>query len=372
MTVLYLADVGFRPAGIRLAHPVRAALGERRLTLDELVATPEGTELSYHVAGLTGDEGYTSRQDGVTIRANGGEHPLGKGAFAFTADTSGLRRRISSASVIPFVSGPVEVAISIEGVGEFALSAQVMPFGPDTDVLRGDVNTSVTHEGITVTVRGVGAAREETAVEIEVAVGDGACCAGIGGYQGHRLGPTALTLRDESGRTYAERWQPPGRFDHATLALFQPVHPDARELELTVPYIFIEAWTTTEPISLPVTRRVDARLGSHTIGVLATSRIEPNRRASRPEDQEEALAVDLDLGGWNGDRRVVLLGRVFVDGDFCNVGSRITGMFNASRPEPVARLELTGERVRTAKTLAFAHPKLQVRGPWRIPIPLLR
>lgn len=372
VTTVYLADVGFRAAGVRIAAPARTTNGERKLTLDELVATADGTELTYHVAGLTGDEGYTSRQDTVAIRSGGLDHVLAKGGFSFTADASGLRRKISSTSVIPPSSGPIEVAVAIEGVGEFLVSARLKMFGPDTDASRLNVNRSVTHEGITVTVQGVGAAREETAVEIEVAVGEGVCCAGIGGYQGHRLGPTALSLRDESGRAYSERWQPPGRFDHQTLALFQPVHPDARELELSVPYVFIEESTATEPLTLPVTRRVDARLGPHTIGVLGTSRVEPNPRASRPEHREAALGVDLDLGGWNGDRRVVLLGRTLVDGDFCNVGSRMTGMFNASRPEPVERLELTGDRVLTAKTLAFAHPKIQIRGPWRIPISLDR
>ena len=33
---------------------------------------------------------------------------------------------------------------------------------------------------------------------------------------------------------------------------------------------------------------------------------------------------------------------------------------------------MSDERVRTAKTLAFTHPKIQVRGPWKIPISLAR
>jgi hypothetical protein len=283
VTSVYIADVGFRSAGVRLVTPVRTAEGRHTLTLAELIATPDGTDLTYYLTGLTGDEGYTPRQDVVAIRSAGVEHVLTRGAFSFNSDSARLRRRISSTSVIPPWTGPVAVAISITGVGEFQLAAELRPFGPESDAPRRDVNASATHEGITVTVRGVGAAREETAVEIEVAVGEGECCAGIGAYRGHRPGPTALSLTDESGRAYMERWQEPGRFDHATLALFQPLHPEAREVELAVPYVFVEdAAATTETLPLPVTSPVETRLGRYEIRVLSTARIPANPRARAP------------------------------------------------------------------------------------------
>ncbi|MGH2492564.1 MAG: hypothetical protein ACRDF9_13785 [Candidatus Limnocylindria bacterium] len=365
MTTVYLAGVGFRTAGVRLVAPVSAALGGRTLTLRELVATPEGTELTYHVAGLTGDEGYTPRQDVIAIRSGSVEHALARGAFSLHSDPTGLRRQISSTSPIPQWTGPVEIAIAIEDVGEFRLAAELRPFGRQTDAPRQDVNTSVTHDGITVMVRGIGAAREETAVEIEVAVGDGECCVGIGGYQGHRLGPTALSIRDESGRVYAERWQEPGRLDHVTLALFEPLHRDAHEVELAVPYVFVEESATTDALALPVTSPVEARLGRYPIRVLATTRVEADSGAGNVAYHEPALGVDLDLGGWHGDRRVLLPGRILVGRDFRRVGYRLPGTMNYTRPEPVDRLELTGDPL-TAKTLGFTHPTIQIRGPWRL------
>jgi hypothetical protein len=372
VTTVYLADVGFRAAGVRLVAPVRAQAGKHAVTLGELIATPEGTDLTYYLTGLSGEEGYTPRQDVVGIESAGVEHVLTRGAFSFGSDRQRLRRRISSTSVIPPWTGPVAVAIAITGVGEFRLAAELRAFGPETDAPRRDVNTSAIHEGITVTVRGVGAAREETAIEIEVAVGEGECCAGIGGYRGHRLGPTAVSLSDESGRVYMERWQEPGRFDHATLALFQPLHPEARELELAVPYVFVEdAAATTETLSLPVTSPVETRLGHYGIRVLGTARVDGNPRARYATHQEPAIGVDLDLGGWHGDRRVLLPGRPLVDGDFCNVGYRLTGMMDAKRPEPVDRLEITGDRALAAKTLGFTRPSIQVRGPWRIRFSLI-
>jgi hypothetical protein len=344
---------------------VRAADGRHSLTLGELIATPQGTDLTYHLTGLTGDEGYTPRQDVVAIAKAGEERVLTRGSFSFGSDRAVLRRRISSTSVIPPWTGPVAVAIAIAGVGEFRLAAELRPFGPETDAPRRDVNTSVTHEGITVTVRGVGAAREETAVEIEVQVGERECCVGIGALSGHRFGPTALSLSDESGRVYMERWQEPGNIDHATLALFQPLHPDAREVELTVPYIFVEEPETSEAFPLPVTSPVETRLGGHGIRILATARVPANPRTRSIHSQQPALGVELDLGGWHGDRRVLLPGGPLVDGDFCNIGYRMPGL-DMRRPEPLDRLEITGDRVLAAKTLGFRRPTIQVRGPWRI------
>jgi len=366
VATVYLADVGFRPAGVRLAAPVRATDGKHALTLGELIATPQGTDLTYHLTGLTGDEGFTPRQDLVAITRAGDERVLTRGAFSFGSDRAVLRRRISSPSVIPPWTGPVDVAIAIAGVGEFRIAAELRPFGPETDAPRREVNTSATHEGITVTVRGVGAAREETAVEIEVEVGEGECCVGIGALSGFRFGPTALSLSDESGRAYMERWQEPTNIDHATRALFQPLHPEAREVELTVPYVFVEeSKTTTETFALPVTSPVDMRLGRHGIRVLATSGIPGDRRARSIHYQQPALGVELDLGGWHGDRRVLLPGGPLVDGDFCNIGYRMVGL-DLRRPEPLDRLDITGDRVHAAKTLSFRRPTIQIRGPWRI------
>jgi hypothetical protein len=99
--------------------------------------------------------------------------------------------------------------------------------------------------------------------------------------------------------------------------------------------------------------------------VLATVRVEADSRPPIEQYREQALRVDLDLGGWQGDRRVLMPGRILVDGEFCSVRYHQPGM-NRSQPEPVDRLELIGDRPLTAKTLAFAHPSIQVRGPWRI------
>lgn len=373
MTVVYLPEIGFRPAGVRLVAPVHASDGSRTLTLAELIATRQGTDLAYYLTGLRGDEDEEPRKEIVAVRSGEDQHVVTQGTFLLKgAGQRVVPRRISSTNVIPRWTGPVDISIEITGVGEFHLDAQFTPFGPETATPRLDVNASVSHDGIAVTVGGFAAAREETAIEIEAGVPDGECCAGIGAYAGHRLGPTALSLRDESGRVYVERWQEPdGRYDHKTLALFQPVHPDARELELSVPYVYVEEQVTTNAVDLPVTIPVEMRLGRYAIRVLDTMRVPGNPRARSPRFREPALGVDVDLGGWQGDRRLLWPGPALIDGDFCNLGFRTQPGMDMRQPEPASRIEIFGDRALTGSTLAFRRPLIQVRGPWKIRIPLV-
>ena len=372
MTAVYLPEVGFRPAGVRLVRPVNTSDGPRTLTLTDLIATPQGTDLAYYLTGLKGDEGDEPRKETVAVRRGGEQRVVTHGTFLLKgAHQRVVPRRINSTKVIPPWTGQVEVAVGIAGVGEFHVDAQLSPFGPGTATPRRDVNATATIEGIGVTVRGVGAAREETAIEIEAVVPEGECCAGIGGYGGHRLGPTALSLTDESGRVYLERWQEPdGRYDHQALALFQPVHPGARELELTVPYIYVEEQVTTEAVDLPVTSPLDVRLGRYGIRLLGTSLVPGNAHARSPRLREPALGVDVDLGGWHGDRRLLWPGPALIDGDFCNLGFRTQPGMDMRQPEPARRIEIFGSRAPAGRTLAFRRPLVQVRGPWTFRIPL--
>ena len=372
MPGVYLPEIGFRPAGVRLVSPVRASDGPRALTLTDLIVTTEGTDLAYYLTGLKGDEGDEARKEIIAIRSDDQQHVVTQGPFLLSrADQRVVSRRISSTRSIPQWTGPVTVSIGIGGVGEFLLDAQLTPFGPDTATPRRDVNASATHEGITVAVGGVGVAREETAIEIEAVVPQGECCAGIGAYAGHRLGPTALTLSDESGRVYMERRQEPdGRYDHKTVALFQPVHPDARVLELSVPYIYVEEEVRTEAVDLPVAIPVDLPLGRYGIRVVGTALVPGNPRAHSPRFHEASLGVDVDLGGWHGDRRLLWPGPALLDGDFCNLGFRTEPGMDMRQPEPAMRVVISGARALTGMTLAFHRPLVQVRGPWRIRIPL--
>src|SRR5207248_7905136 len=115
------------------------------------------------LTGLNGDEGDEARREIIAVRNDGEQQVVTQGPCLLKgADQRLLSRRISSTRAIPPWTGPVGVSIEIGGVGDVLLDAELTPFGPETATPRREVNASVTHEGITVTVGGVGAAREET------------------------------------------------------------------------------------------------------------------------------------------------------------------------------------------------------------------
>jgi hypothetical protein len=106
------------------------------------------------------------------------------------------------------------------------------------------------------------------------------------------------------------------------------------------------------------------RLGRYGIRVLATRRVPGNPTTTSPRLREDSLGVDVDLGGWHGDRRLLWPGSPVIDGDFCNLGFRTGRGMDMRRPEPANQIEISGDRALTGRTLAFRRPLVQVRGPW--------
>jgi hypothetical protein len=366
VATVYLAGIGFRPEGMRLVGPVTVTRGRWTLALRELIATAGGTELRYHVIGLEGDEGHTPKQDVVAIRFDGAERVLQPGGFSLGFASVGVNRRLVSTTTLPRWTGPIEVRITIDGVGEFDLSAELKEFGPETDAVRFEANASTTHEGVTILVRGVGAAREETALEIEAEVDGGGTCAGIGGLHGMRHGPTTLTLRDDKGQAYAERWHEPGRSESATFALFEPLHPGAREIELAVPYVFVEERMSSAAVGLS-TLPAATSLGAYPVRVVGLTPLDTAKATdadSRP--LAKTLAIDLDLGGWLGDRRILRPGTVLPNCGWRSMRYGPTGR----EPEPITRVEISGGPTLAVTAIRLADPLIQIRGPWRIRFPL--
>ena len=80
MAAVYLPEIGFRPAGVRLVAPVHASDGSRTLTLAELIATQQGTDLAYYLTGLRGDEDEEPRKEIVAVRSVGYRLDSGRAA----------------------------------------------------------------------------------------------------------------------------------------------------------------------------------------------------------------------------------------------------------------------------------------------------
>lgn len=366
MTTVYLPCVGFRQPGVRLVSPVIGELRGRTLTLRQLLATTDSTELIYDLTCLDDDIGFGPRQDAITVTIDGVEHRLERGGFSLHAQGSALRRHLRSSTLVPAKAGAVDVAIGIERLGEFRLAAQLTAFPEGRGSLRHEVEASTTRGGITLIVHAFAAAPDETAVDLEVLVEEkGMSCAGIGGLHGSRKGPTALSLRDDAGRSYAEHWHEPPALESRDVALFDPLPGDVRELELSVPYVFLEEEGRLE-LALPLTSPLTARLGRHTVRIFGTDTVPALPETGSFPYRGPGIGVDIDFGGWQDDRRVLMPGRVTVDGGGGGLRFGRAFKFDMRDPEPVDYFEVPASRPLDAKTMTLACPMVQVRGPWTV------
>jgi hypothetical protein len=191
----------------------------------------------------------------------------------------------------------------------------------------------------------------------------GVSCAGIGGLHGMRKGPTGLSLRDDAGRTYSEHWREPPAVESKDVALFDPLQGDVRALELTVPYVFLEEEGRLE-LALPVMSAVTGRLGRHNVRVFGTDTVPATPDTGSFPSRGPGIGVDIDLGDWQDNRRLVMPGRVTVDDRYG--GLRLRRALDARDPEPVDYFEVPLERPLDAKTITLACPVVQVRGPWAV------
>ena len=369
---VYIANVGFRPAGVRLERPVSAERDGRTLTIVELVATEKGTDLLYEFTCLPEERknpdilGRSSER--VVLRA--GESDYGGDPNSFgSSQTSAAKGWATERRVgllpIPLEPRRVELMLSGKIVGDWSVALDLVLFAADPAHEQLAVEAADIREGITIAVRGIDASAEGTAVNIELTVEPPAMRPpSIGGLHGMRQGITALTLRDDKGRVYPERARPehgsPDPSGRTDVALFDALPADARELELEVPFVFVDAEAGRVELDLPVAEPVTGSLDRSTIRVLSTA--EADR--SNPWNRGPALGISLDLGGWHGDRRVLKPLELQVDGE--PRGMSLGRGMNSVAPEPLDYIETRLEKPLEAKHLTLIGASVQVRGPWRV------
>lgn len=374
-TWTFLPGVGFRSAGTRLARPASVVREGLTLTVRELVCTPEGTDLVYEITD--GTQGAACLVPGpgpnrldsfetVTFRDGDTEHRLlgpGPAQFSSLIIPGGVRRTITGGPV-PTSLRNVEVHLRGGFYGEWSVPVDLVPFGADDAGRLRPLEASVSHDGITVRLRGMSVTDAATAIHFEVA-GDARVqrFEGVGGLHGMRRGATNLALRDEHGRGYAELPQGDSTdsFSRSELAVFEPLAAHSRELELELPFVYVVERETPVVVPLPVQDPVSLMLGPYPIRILSTGEApdSPRRRNFGP-----ALAIHLDLGGWRGDRRVLFPSRALVDGEDHGIG--YGNGINATAPEPVDLVEVRMPEPLSVKELTLLGVTVQVRGPWRL------
>lgn len=293
---VFIPGLGFRSAGIRMERPVSVEQDGRTLTVRHLVATTEATDLVYDIT-LVADEvicglgetkpwiGFVREQ--VVLRGAENEYRVTPTGHMRTSVVPSKATRTMRLEPLPLDLRRVELRLSSAIVGEWSLPIDLVPFGDGSDQERRAIDASDRHRGITISVRHLAVSAAETAVGIELSTERPVQMQGIGGLHGLRDGPTPLTLRDQTGRIWAER----GREDRETLdpagrvdvAVFDPLPADAQELELEIPFVYLSEHEARGDVDLPVTAPVEVMLGQHPIRVLSSGEApdSPRRRKLR-------------------------------------------------------------------------------------------
>lgn len=369
-SLTFLPGVGFRRAGVRLPQERRFEADGRILTVTQLVSTPDGTDLIYELHDpALGDAACvvpgrgSSPFDADRVTMHIGEIDQEAAWVTGSGILRGGVRRTLQAKPLPSTAREVELRVMSAMFGDWRVPLELEPFGTDGAGRLDEVDASASHEGISVRVRGISVTPEATAIKFEASGEHGQRIRGVGGLHGMRSGATELRLRDEHGREYAEMAKRDARepMDRRELAVFPALAPDARELELVVPFVTVEEAKAPVVVRLPITTPTPVTFGRYSIRVLSAGDApdSPRRRNFGP-----ALSIALDLGGWQGDRRVLFPSGVLVDAN--DLGMGYGDGINATAPEPVTTVEVRMPDPSAPKLLTLIAPVVQVRGPWRI------
>lgn len=364
MARVFLPGIGFREPGLRLGAPVtqRNANG-RALTITALVSTPDGTDLVYEVE-WHGEQSVQCERDRVVMHGASTE-PACRPAGMNVAVRQG--KLVCTRSLPSVDTGIRHVEVEITGgAGEWRVPLDLEPFGEGERQRRRDVGTSDTRQDVTITVDSIVRLPDATAIEVRAHSDRPGWRVHIGGLHALRDETTATRLHDGCGRTYVERTrkdardQFPDRFGRADVAIFDPQSDDAGALVLEVPYACADDHTSSVDIALPVREAVTVELAGAQLRLLAT------REAELPASRGPAIVVDLDVGTWYRDRRLITPLGASVDGQPGGV-SWGNGLY-APAPEPVPYILVPCAAPSEARALTLRGGSVQLRGPWRIPI----
>jgi hypothetical protein len=388
---VFVPNIGFRSTGLRLAHPLRHVEGDRTLLINHLVCTSAMVDISFDVTDaqvlkelpdgpmrlplkMDPDFAMTLRHDRLSFRMGDRVEQMQSGPGDTYAIPGGIRRTWVLRPPLPLDVTDVELQFSSAHLGKWSVPLALVPLAASEEVRRIDVVADDTHGGVTIAVRGLALSEQFTAVDLSMSGPADVECAGIGGLDGMRQGPSALLLRDQTGRTYAEVQRPFGMHVASSAAgdgaYFEPIAAGVEELELVVPFAYLRHDRQVRvDIALPVTSPAKVMFGDYPITVVASAPV-PDNPGAPARHRGPGLGFDLDLGSWQGDRRVLVPTYVVVDDR--TSGFRYTKMFRMSAPEPVDRLEVPMQDAQDARKLTLCGPTVQVRGPWRIRFPVAR
>ncbi len=250
--------------------------GERTLTVLQLIATAESTDLVYEVTHLPSDGSSMPMPGGGRggmdrVWLSDGSDKYGPGGGMSISVRSG--KLVRTFTLVPMPEGTARVELHVEGtdIGEWNVPLDLAPFpGPD-DARYIEIGASDSRHGVTVSVRGAVDRADLTAFDL-FALADSPDMRiwGLGGLH-MRDATTALVLRDDKGRSFTERFRQDARDQFpdpsgiADVAIFEGLPDDAEHLTIEVPTVCFDDSRPQLDIDLPLGAPIDARLGDYPI-----------------------------------------------------------------------------------------------------------
>lgn len=364
---VYLRGLGLREAGVKLDREVQGRTTGPTLRLRTLVATSEGTDIEYDLDGVAASpKGDIHTHESIIVRSDGQETELASGMVGIWGAKPTWRRSMRSLGCIPITPGRVEIEISLSGVGTWRLTAELVRYGENAESQQ--IEVSDTREGITVQLHSWSVSDEFTAVELSAAAReDGVRVEGIGALTHSRLGANALVLRDQELRRYGEvqHVHMDSSSGDRSFAVFPALMPNARRVELEVPYVYVHERYEQVTLELPVKRPRRVAFGRYPALVLRTFTTSGNPDAPNGETSIwSAVGVDVDLGGWRDSRRMLAPVQAFLDGARATI--RHTYRLDTSNPAPLHRFDVATEHPGAAVRLTLLGALVEVYGPWSI------
>ncbi len=287
-------------------------------------------------------------------------------------------------------------------LGNWTVEVPVVPLQKAGLPQAREVRSGLELHGITVGVTSVSASAEGTAVQLRAQADPQ-----VGKVRS--IGPLGLlrqlVLRDDRGREYLEKidllsqppslprrsWSPGSNFTVLTEdLLFPPLASDARSAEVVVPFVVISEQSGDASLRVPIGGKkvgeripLDANLtlGSYSFRVTHAEIVDSSSKQLPMPPGERRLVLQLDLGDWNGDRKLMGLGQLLLDGaeSYGFSPSASDDGFGVSFP-PNPNEGTDGQWKRVALvlpkdvpdqvTVTFRNADVAVQGPWRLQVPV--
>lgn len=373
--LVFVPGVGFRSAGgSMLATPVTAEQGEWSITIERLVVDPQKTELIYALTG-PGGEPLTGREDHpqppswmhLPVSLRSGDHLVeltNEGRQGPTGWSTGMGtglRTVRPTLRFPPLLPTESVDVILDGapgnwtipVGLTSMTTYGLPAQP--------IDVSDTHHGVRLTARAIARSESMTAIDVETTLDptpQPRFMRSLGARRYMRGMDPQLTLRDDCRLTVQEfavfdDEVKSGRELHQVL-VFPALSADASFATLEIPEIVL-AESVETPLTLSVPFDGEVEFGTF-VARASVTRSEGRRG--------KVVRVLLDDGGWTEGRRLLYPEQVRPDGRGSGVG--FEGMPTPGQPCPVTGPDPEGN----AREVTLYSPVLELRGPWRLELPL--